>query len=124
MRSKGNSPTAAQKKWWSELVDMGCLVSDSDGAEIDHLVGSSVQANGENIGNWWVIALSPEAHRVGANSRTSKGYLFSKVFCNNDLWDDYKKELFLASCTRYMVYYNKPLPFSSDILQSIMGYSK
>ena len=124
MRSKGNSPTAAQKKWWSELVEMGCLLGDEIEAEIDHLVGASAQAEGENIGNWWVIPLCPRLHRLGPINRTTKPHLFQMRFCTADHWDDYRKELFLASCTRYMVYYNKPLPFSSDILQSIMRYRR
>jgi len=124
MISKGNKPTAAQSKFWSELVDMGCMLASGSPAEIDHLAGASVQSGGENIGNWWVIPLCPELHRLGPINRTTKAGLFQMRFSNEDLWSDYRKELFLASCTRYMVYYDKPLPFGGNILQSIMGYKR
>ena len=125
MKSKGNAPTAAQKKFWDELVKMGCLLT-GDEAEIDHLVGASVKANGENIGNWWVIALSPGPHRINTINRTSAEDKFIGYWCNPDLWDSsagHKKELFLAQCVRYKLYYKKPLPFDLSVLESILDYT-
>lgn len=124
MRSKGNAPSAAQSRFWHELVEMGCLLT-GDEAEIDHCVGASATYNGVNIGNWWVLALSPEVHRNGPNNRTSQEWRFIAKWCNPSLWDShagYKKELFLAQLVRYKMYYQKPFPLGLEVLEAIIEY--
>ena len=124
MKSKGNSPTEAQRKFWSELVNMGCLLTGED-AEIDHCIGASAQYVGGNLGNWFVLALSPEVHRLGMSNRTDQEWAFIAKWCNPSLWDSaagHKKELFLAQMVRYKMYYQKDFPFSHEVLESIMEY--
>jgi hypothetical protein len=124
MLSKGNAPTAAQKRFWDELTQMGCLLT-GDEAEIDHCVGASAKWNGMNIGNWWVIALNPDVHRNGTGNRTSEEWKFIDRWCNPELWDSsagHKKELFLAQMVRYKFYYQKEFPFPLEVLEAIMEY--
>ena len=124
MRSKNSAPTAAQKRWWSDLVEMGCLFTGEE-AELDHLVGATVQQNGINIGNWFCIALCPHIHRTGPINRTMTEYKFISYYLNPELWQTsqgHKKELFFAQCQAYVTYYKKPLPFDMEVMQAIFDY--
>lgn len=64
--------TAAQRRFWTQIVDMGCLICAGD-AEIAHLHGGSlvpiigVKAKGKKIPrlNWIVAPLCPYHHRLG-----------------------------------------------------------
>ena len=80
-----------------------------------------------HIGEWAIIALNDGPHRNWKNNRTNQELNFITDYCNNgDLWytkAGYKKELFLASCCRYLTYYKrKDLPFGNDVLLAIMSY--
>ena len=119
-------PTAAQKKFWDEIVEIGCVLDpDHEVAEIDHLVGSSVKVNGENIGNWWVIALSPSKHRLGPMNRTHHEQEFYESYICSELYtsfSEHKKALFMAQLVRWKMYYKKPLPMPLNIIEAILEY--
>lgn len=127
MKSKNATRTQAQKDWQNDLASMGCMVSGKAEAEIDHLFGAMAKSNGISIGQWAVIPLNDGPHRNDSNNRTSREYLFVEDYCNAKLWDFQqgdKKELFLATCCRYMTYYKrKYLPFGNDVLLAIMSYA-
>ena len=126
MNSKGK--TAAQERWQKDLQDMGCAVTGRSDAERDHLFGSSAKSNGVAIGEWAVIPLNDGPHRNDPDNRTNKEMNFCASYCNNNehLWGmkaGHKKELFLATCCKYLTYYGRTkLPFDNDVLLAIMAY--
>lgn len=58
----GKQPTAAQKRWQSAIAQTGCYVTGGE-ACIHHCVGSTARHNKVDIGHWFVIPLSYEAHQ-------------------------------------------------------------
>lgn len=66
MRSKGNAPTAAQKRFYGKIVDKGCIVCGRQ-AEIHHVVGASARSNKIKVGNWYVLPLCYWHHRDPVN---------------------------------------------------------
>ncbi len=63
MQSKGNQPTAAQKRWREEVRALGSVISGGP-AVIHHPVGCTGKHNKVEIGHWWVIPLTDEEHKV------------------------------------------------------------
>lgn len=125
MRSKGNAPTAAQKRFWDELAAMGCPLTHNPQCEIDHLFGASAKHNGEEIGNWAVFAHSADTHRLGKINRTNNESEFNLKYGSkmaNEIQFGVEKELLLNGFMAYMRYYCKPLPFAPEILEAIMDY--
>jgi len=127
MKSKNSTPTAAQQRWWSDLVDMGCVISGGP-AEIDHCVGAKARHNKIDIGNWWVIALNPRLHRTDQSSRSNDRAKFGKDWANCIAYHYVvyaaEKQLFLAGCCKYIQFYKKDLPFDYDVMQAILGYTR
>lgn len=67
MISKGNSPTAAQERWWSWLIDQGCCICE-DAPEIHHIAGAAFKLKPHGkIGNWLVLPLCYYHHRDPTN---------------------------------------------------------
>ena len=60
MRSKGNAPTAAQKRWREAVRELAGASEPS--IEIHHPVGVTAKHNKVHIGHWWVIAIPSEMH--------------------------------------------------------------
>lgn len=75
MRSKGNSPTAAQKRWYDAVASFGCIECGNP-AQIHHCVGASAKIKGVgNIGHQFILPLCPEHHAaVHAMGRDRKPY--------------------------------------------------
>lgn len=63
MRSKGNAPTAAQKRWREAVRELGSVIS-GEPAVIHHPVGATGKHNKVDIGHWWVIPLTDEEHKA------------------------------------------------------------
>jgi hypothetical protein len=63
MRSKGNAPTTAQKRWREAVRELGSVIS-GDPAVIHHPVGATGKHNKVDIGHWWVIPLTDEEHKA------------------------------------------------------------
>ncbi|MCH8136650.1 MAG: hypothetical protein IIB77_11780 [Proteobacteria bacterium] len=61
MRSKGNVPTAAQKRWRESVRDLGSMISGGN-ALIHHPVGLSGRHEKQDIGHAWVVPLTQEEH--------------------------------------------------------------
>jgi len=61
MRSKGNAPTAAQKRWREAVRDLGSIISGGP-AVIHHAVGATGKHNKVEIGHWWLIPLTNDEH--------------------------------------------------------------
>lgn len=63
MRTKRYQPTAAQKRFWDELAQGGC-VNCGRPAEIHHILGAAAKQNKVHIGQWAVVPVCPDHHRV------------------------------------------------------------
>ena len=63
MQSKGNAPTAAQKRWREAVRDLGSIMSGGP-AVVHHAVGCSGKHNKVAIGHWWLIPLTDEEHKA------------------------------------------------------------
>ena len=61
MRSKGNAPNAAQKRWLEAVAGLGSIISGGP-AEIHHCVGVTGKHNKVAIGHEWIIPLTPSEH--------------------------------------------------------------
>lgn len=118
--------TKAEQDWQDELREMGCLFNGSP-AEIDHIFGAKTKANKLKIGEWAVIPLSANLHRNDQVNRSSNETEFNLKYTDPILWNlpfGSEKSMFLATCCRYMAYYQKDLPFSNEILIEIMRYRR
>lgn len=61
MRSKGNAPTAAQKRWVEAVANLGSIIS-GDPAQIHHCVGVTGKHNKVHIGPYWILPLTEGEH--------------------------------------------------------------
>lgn len=126
MRSKNNAPTPAQRDYWADLVELDCIVKETH-AEIHHVVGASAKHNGISIGNWFVLAISPEIHRLGVPNLTLSRYAFYEMYgskASQRVQLGCEIEMFFLQCRKYMMYYNKPLPFDGEVMSAILSYRK
>ena len=58
MQSKGNAPTAQQKRWLQAVAEL------SPGMQIHHPVGATAKIKGVgNIGHWWLVPVDEISHR-------------------------------------------------------------
>lgn len=94
MRSKGNAPTAAQKRWREAVRELGSVISGGP-AVIHHPVGVTGKHNKVHIGHWWVIPLTDEEHKAlhaGETFVCESRKEFEKVafetVLNNERFDD------------------------------------
>ena len=64
MQSKGNAPTAAQKKW-REQVRKYASEAAGEPMQIHHPIGTGKGAkhNKVHIGHWWIIACDEQSHK-------------------------------------------------------------
>lgn len=127
MHSQGNAPTAAQSRWWGELSEMGCIITGNP-AEIDHCIGAAGVHNGVHIGQWWVLALSANVHRLMEQNRTTnrRGFchMYGSPVAVKMAGRTVEKELFFLQCVKYQTYYKKDLPFDWRVMQAIMSYAR
>ncbi len=119
MQSKGNAPTAAQKRFREEVRALGCVIShEKYGVEIHHVVGATGKNNKVKIGHWFILPLTTWYHRqnpvlcVDLYKKNFEANFESQVCLFNRLLETYKKE------------YNKPLPFGDDVLEAIQGLER
>jgi len=78
MKSKGNAPTASQKRWHDQVAQLGCAECLRP-AQIHHPVGATAKHSKVAIGHWWVIPLCDEHHR-GLHAGESYEYESRKEF--------------------------------------------
>lgn len=57
MQSKGNQPSAEQKRFREHLRDL------YPGSVIHHCVGATGKHNKVDIGHWWILALDEYGHK-------------------------------------------------------------
>ena len=69
MRSKGNTPTADQKRWREIVREQGSVIS-GEPAVIHHAIGATGSHNKVKIGHWWLIPLTDDEHKALHNGDT------------------------------------------------------
>ncbi len=107
MRSKGNAPTSAQKRWREAVRGLGSIISGQP-ALIHHMFGQSCSLKSVgNIGHFSLLPLTDEEHKF----RHSDKKLFEALYGT-------EKELFAKVCERVEA------PFSEEIYNEIMRYHK
>lgn len=79
MRSKGNAPNAAQKRWMEQVRDLGSVISGGP-AVIHHPVGVTGKHNKVHIGHWWLIPLTDEEHKALHNGVVPEPHEDRKTF--------------------------------------------
>jgi len=78
VRSKGNAPTAAQKRWREAVRGLGSIIS-GEPAVIHHAVGATGKHNKVDIGHWWLIPLTDDEHKA-LHAGETFGYESRKEF--------------------------------------------
>lgn len=84
MQSKGNAPSAAQKRWREAVRDAGSKES-GEKMQIHHPVGATAKHNKVHIGHWWVIPVDEQSHKdlhaglLGKGRKTVEKQVFSNV---------------------------------------------
>ena len=101
MRSKGNAPTAAQKRFRENLREL------YPGSVIHHPVGVTGKHNKVKIGHWWIIALSEASHDL--------------IHTIGKERKDEEKLQFFVQMLMYMQVYGK-IPVPAEVINSISDY--
>ncbi len=107
MLSKGNGPTAEQKRFQDNLRAL------YPGSELHHAVGGTAKVKinlvSTNIGEWWILALDPAQHKEVHNSgKDRKGI---------------EKISFNIQMDMYEVQY-RDMPVPDEVLEAIEDYHK
>ena len=123
MGSKGNNPTAAHKKWYDLIANEGSVISRYRPIIIHHPEGATARVKPVgNIGHWYVIPLAHDEHM--ALHRNDLKPLFDShedwtgCDCHDMTRREFEKHLFARMCKKFV------LPFSGQIYQAIMEYTK
>ena len=97
MQSKGNAPTAEQKRWREEVRELGCIISgEQGGIEIHHVLGATAKHNKEDIGHELILPLTAWYHRedpeqnVTDNKKIFEAIHGSQISLFNRLLDLYE----------------------------------
>ena len=106
MRSKGNAPTADQKRFRENLRDL------YPGSVIHHCVGVSGKHNKVEIGHWWIVAISERDHRTlhGAVGSKNKGWR-----------KETEKDWYITQMISYFQKYHR-MPVPDQVLEAIEDY--
>lgn len=107
MRSKGNAPTAQQKRWRELVRRLGSILTGDD-AVIHHCVGVTRKHNKVHIGHWWIIPLTNEQH-LALHAGETFGF---------DSRKEFEKDAFTQVCQRLF-----PEDYiSGEVFETIMAY--
>lgn len=116
MQSKGNSPSASQKKWREEVRELGCIIERSKGGiEIHHVLGATAKHNKVVIGHWFILPLTGWYHRENPILNvTDNKKLFEANFGS-------QVELFIQLLELYEFHYEKPHPVPAEVVEAIQS---
>ncbi len=114
MQSKGNAPTAAQKKWREEIRELGCIVHGDKGEiEIHHVLGATAKHNKVAIGHWFILPLTGWFHRLNPELNvTSRKRAFEINFGS-------QVSLFDKLMLQYEFVYEKCVPLDPEVIAAI-----
>ena len=119
MRSKGNAPTAAQKRWMESVRGLGSVIS-GEPAVIHHPVGATGKHNKVHIGHWWIIPLTDAEHRALHNGE----HIWDGIF---PVQSRKQFEIFIYFDAVSTVMYghpDHPAKLKAGINEAIQGYHK
>tara|TARA_R110000803_G_C11860297_1_gene307076 strand:+ start:64 stop:396 length:333 start_codon:yes stop_codon:yes gene_type:complete len=108
MQSKGNAPTAAQKRWREAVRELGSVISGGP-AVIHHCVGATAKHNKVAIGHEWIIPLTDDEHK-DLHAGETYGYESRK---------DFEKWMIIAVSDNLRDHKDKP---SQSVMDAIKDY--
>lgn len=94
MRTKNHQPNAEEVRWREKVRSVGCIgCGAQNGIEIHHVAGCAATFNKVKLGNWWILPLCSDCHRLMGNpddySRAKFGFAFVGRFdCERVLFSD------------------------------------
>jgi len=113
MQSKGNAPTAAQKRW-RECVRAFCSIVSDEPAVIHHCVGATGKHNKLAIGHWWILPLT-QAEHLALHAGDTFGHGSRKEF---------EKHEFEYMCARLSdLLWAKDMP-PPEVMEAIQDYHR
>lgn len=118
MRSKGNAPTAEQKRWRESVRELGSVLTGSV-AVIHHPVGVTGRHNKIHIGHWWVIPLTDDEHKA-----LHDGHL-DWLLCETP-WEGMSRKTF-EKCAFEKVLNDERIinePITPEVYHAIMDYHR
>lgn len=103
---KNDPPNKAEREWREAVRGQGCILDYPGPVEIHHVVGRTAKHNKVDIGHWFILPVSSEAHReVERMSKREQA----------DWW--------LDVCVAHLKRFGS-LPFSGDVAIAIWGYHR
>jgi len=120
MRSKGNAPTAAQRRWQQTVADLGCIVTRADPSQcqLHHVGGFTYKHNKVLIGPWFILPLHASLHDVGSDHPHNVTH-YRSAFTSN-----YGSQASLFFKVVYAaLHQGAPIPFEMDVLNTIQECS-
>ena len=108
-------PTARQRRFHDWIKRQPCVATNEHGPELHHCVGSTAKHNKIEIGQWWCIGLSSEAHR-GRHGIHYDGTLLTL----HETRKEVEKRLFEKTAVQYAAEGNESLPH--EVLDAIRDY--
>lgn len=117
---KRKAPTAEQKRWHDWLAQLPCPVTDGP-CHLHHCVGASAKSGGVNIGQWFVINLSPDAHDGPHGIHKDRELFRSMGIGLRRL--DIEKSLFASNVNKYQALHGR-LPMPDVVFDMIMAYTR
>lgn len=113
MISRGNAPTADQKRWREIVRDYGSVISRGP-AVIHHCCGVTGSHRKVKLGHSWILPLTDAEHKDLHNGRTF-GYESRKEF---------EKAKFQKMCVRLVDDYLDEYFPSEEVCEVIQGYHR
>lgn len=107
--------TADQRRWWDWLAGHGCYLGLGQ-ACLHHCIGSTARHDKVDIGQWWVIPLSYEAHQgpQGIHNDLS-------IFCTGETRKEIEKRIFSDLSGRYL---EDGGHIPAEVIEAIEGYHR
>lgn len=113
MHSKGNAPTAEQKRWREDVRALGCIITGVVVCEIHHCRGATFKHNKVPIGHWFILPLHPELHRTGQLNVTDHKHRWEEVYGT-------QVELFMQVVQRYEQQHDRAAPVPPEVISAIL----
>lgn len=107
--------TADQRRWWDWQAERGCYLGLGPPC-LHHCVGSTARHRKVDIGQWWVIPLSYDAHQgpQGIHGDLS-------IFGTGETRKEIEKRIFADLSGRYLAD-GEHIP--AEVIEAIEGYHR
>ena len=101
-----SAPNKAEKDWRELVRSLGCCLGYPGPVQIHHVAGRTAKHSKVDIGHWFILPVSEQAHREVERMPKSE-----------------QKGLFLDVCRRLVSTY-QPLPFEAEVMFAIMDWRR